>query len=296
VGRSEERQKLSINPALNNRARLKLLSLLREERAIALTGAGLSVWAGYPSWPALLERLVIYITEHGDGTVAEKERAEEIKNSHVNPVVAAGKLGGMLSHYDFANFINEELGPKSTRSHEMVSAVAGLPFRHFLTLNLDPTLHDALLLRNDQPFGTFTWYQTASVVKFLKSLTAATKQYERQLVHVHGRYSDPLDCIALTGEGYEAVYGKTLFESFLLTLAITQRIVFLGFGFKDKTFMEPFRKVAQQIESHDLCHFAIVAQEEGADDSRTRNQYRDDWCVEPVADKPADWHRLLLSA
>lgn len=107
---------MPIHSVRNDRARSALLSLLREERAVALTGAGLSAWAGYPSWQGLLDKLIIYISEHGDGTPAEEERAREIKNSHENPLVVAGKLAGMISPYDFANFIVEELGPKLTPS------------------------------------------------------------------------------------------------------------------------------------------------------------------------------------
>lgn len=272
---------MAINETANTKARNRLIKLMREGHPIALTAAGLSAWAGYPQWGELLQRLVDYIGEHGDGTPIEKARAEEILKTHENPLKIASQLGGMIPPYEFSNFINEQLGPKPERYHELVGLVASLPFRHFLTLNLDPTLHDALVINSD-PFEAFTWYDTASVIKFLKSLNANSKRYPRQLIHCHGRHSDPLDRIALATEGYNGLYGKELFKTFLLTLAMTQRIVFIGFGFQDKNFMEPFRIAAQQLGSHELCHFAIVPLAENAHDQKERNRYRDEWCVEPI--------------
>jgi hypothetical protein len=186
----------------------------------------------------------------------------------------------MLAASDFAAFINEELGPKPKRSHEMVNIVAGLPFRHFLTLNLDPTLYDALVLGR-QPFKSFTCYQTKSLIEFLKSLSSTVDQYSRQLVHLHGRHFDPLENIALTVEGYDKLYGHDLFSRFFHMLAMTQRIVFLGFGFQDQTFMDPFRVAARSC-TLDFCHFAVVPLAADNDDARVRNKYRDEWCVEPI--------------
>jgi len=271
---------LPINPENNNRARERLLRLIREGHAVVLTGAGLSAWAGYPSWTELLDRLVTYISEHGDHAPAEEARAREIVDTHENPLQVARQLGGMLAPSDFAAFINEELGPKAKRSHEMVNIVASLPFRHFLTLNLDPTLYDALVLSR-QPFESFTCYQKNSLIKFVKSLSSTVEQYSRQLVHLHGRHSDPLDNVALTTDGYNDLYGHDLFSRFFQTLAMTQRIVFVGFGFQDQNFMEPFRVAARSCML-EFCHFAIVPLSEDKDDARVRNKYRDEWCVEPI--------------
>src|SRR5689334_6241841 len=103
---------MAINETANAKARNKLIALLRDGHGIALTGAGLSAWAGYPQWRQLLLLLVEYISEHGDGTPAEKARAEEIVNTHENPLKIATQLGGMIAPYDFAAFISEKLGPR----------------------------------------------------------------------------------------------------------------------------------------------------------------------------------------
>lgn len=273
---------MGVNETANNKARNRLIAYMQEGHAIALTAAGLSAWAGYPQWTELLRRLVDYISEHGDGTPAEKARAEEIINTHQNPLKTATQLSGMLTPYDFSNFINEQLGPKPQRFFDLILLVATLPFRHFITLNLDPTLYDALLRLNTSPFDTLTWYQTGGMIKFLKSLSAPPARYPRQLIYWHGRHFDPLDSIALTTEGYNELYGRELFKWYLTTLAMTQRIVFVGFGFKDTNFLEPFRIAAQQTRTLDLCHFAIVPLAENEEDQKERNRYRDEWCVEPI--------------
>lgn len=273
---------MAINETANNKARNRLMAYMQEGHAIALTAAGLSAWAGYPQWPQLLDRLVDYIGEHGDGTPAEKTRAKEIIKTHENPLQVAARLRGMLTSYDFSAFLTEHLGRKPQRFSDIVALVASLPFRHFITLNLDPTLHDALVLLNTSPFETLTWYQTAGMIKFLKSLSAPPDRYPRQLIHWHGRYSDPLDSIALTTDGYNKLYGLESVNPFLRMLAMTQRLVFIGFGFKDVNFLEPFRVAARQFGKHDLCHFALVPLAKNQQDQKERNRYRDEWCVEPI--------------
>jgi hypothetical protein len=116
----------------------------------------------------------------------------------------------------------------------------------------------------------------------MKSLSANADGYPRQLIHWHGRHSDPLDNIALATEGYNNLYNQEMFKHFLLTLALTQRIVFIGFGFQDANFMGPFRAAAQQLGKLDFCHFALVALPDNEQDQKIRNHYRDEWCVEPI--------------
>jgi SIR2-like protein len=271
---------LPIDDEANNRARNRLLEVMRSREAVAVTGAGLSSWAGYPSWPELLNRLANYAIDHSDGTPLEADRIRQIARIHENPLTLASRLGGTLNPSDFAAFIGEQFGRKPVT--EVVSLVAALPFRHLITLNFDPTLEDALVM-NRQAFDVFTLYQKSHVIKFLKSLSIGPAKYHKRLIHLHGRYSDPLPNVALTTEGYNSLYGTYIFGVFMQAIALTQRVVFVGFGFNDQNFLEPFRVAAQHMNgSHDLCHFAIVPFSEGDEDARIRNRYRDNWCVEPI--------------
>jgi hypothetical protein len=45
------------DPARNSRALQGLITALQTGRAVAVTGAGLSVWAGYPTWSELIKHL-----------------------------------------------------------------------------------------------------------------------------------------------------------------------------------------------------------------------------------------------
>ena len=51
------------------------------------------------------------------------------------------------------------------------------------------------------------------------------------VLHLHGTFADPPECIALTNDGYARLYPDgTLFRKFVWWLTTSKCLVFLGFG------------------------------------------------------------------
>jgi hypothetical protein len=53
----------------NNSARGRLIAQLRTGRLIGCTGAGVSIWAGYRSWPGVIDRLAAEVERRRNGEV-----------------------------------------------------------------------------------------------------------------------------------------------------------------------------------------------------------------------------------
>lgn len=107
--------------------------------------------------------------------------------------------------------------------------------------------------------------------------------YPRQIVHVHGIYTDPNEAIALTESGYRKLYrDNRLFQQFLWLLAATKRIVFLGFGFEDTDFLNAMRDAARDVHANGTRHFAIIPVRPAEDDAPIRHRLNERYLVEPV--------------
>ncbi len=241
-----------------------------------MTGSGVSVWAGYRTWKQVIDRLAAAVTERRGGEV----NAELIVRNHQDLLFCAQALGRELSPEQFAEFIRQEFGPNGKRPHDLLYRVAQMPFRHVLTLNFEHSIeeaHAAVALR----CGTVSCCNRAAISRFLASIDSP--DYPRQIVHLHGIYTDPTETIALTENGYRQLYrDNRLFQHFLWLLAATKRIVFLGFGFEDTDFLNAMRDAARDVHENGNRHFAVLPVRLAEDDGPIRQRLNERYLVEPI--------------
>jgi hypothetical protein len=96
------------DPARNSRAQQSLISALQTGRAVAVTGAGLSVWAGYPTWRELIIRLADAVRDRRGGEV----NVDLIVQNNQNPLHCLQKLGAeMVQRSAFEEFVRAEFRP-----------------------------------------------------------------------------------------------------------------------------------------------------------------------------------------
>lgn len=215
---------MAINSERNSQARGRLVELLRTNRAIAVTGAGVSAWAGYPPWSGVIRDLGEAVREQARGAIDP----EIVIRKNTNPLHCAQMLGTYLGP-KFADFIRSEFGPNGTTPRDVLFNIVSLPFRHFLTFNFETSgerTHDAL----QRPCGCISVTSRRDMVVFMREMDR--QDYGRQFVHLHGMFTDPPELIALTEQGFSQLYHKDPFFQNLLWLLLTsKRLVFLGLGF-----------------------------------------------------------------
>jgi len=263
----------------------QLVARLRTGQLYAMTGSGVSVSAGYRTWDEVIAQLAAVVMERSGAGID----AEVIVRSRQDPLICAEFLSRELSPEDFAGFIRQEFGPKGKPPHELLIRLAQMPFKHILTLNFDESMeevHDAMKLS----YGKVSCSTRAATSTFLDSIDSP--DYPRQIVHLHGVYTDPT--IVLTEDDYRREYrDSSLFEHLLWLLAATKRIVFLGFGFKDNDFLNAISNAARDMNRRHAAkrdiknrnwtgHFAVLPISPKVDDVQMRWDYNHHYFVEPI--------------
>src|SRR6266571_4438754 len=90
VSKSLPKARISLIDAERNRRALEqLLALLRTGQPYAMTGSGVSVWAGYRTWKQVIDRLAAAVTERRGAEV----NAEVIVRNHTDLLFCARALG-----------------------------------------------------------------------------------------------------------------------------------------------------------------------------------------------------------
>lgn len=249
-----------------------------------MTGAGVSVWAGYRTWKQFIDRLAATVTARRGAEV----NTELIVRNHGDLLFCAQVLGRELPPEAFAEFIRQEFGPNGRPCHDLLFRLAQMPFKHILTLNFEQSMeqaHSALELGCE----TVSCCNRGAIARFLDLMDSA--EYPRQIVHIHGTHTDPTEVIALTENGYRQLYrDNRLFEHFLWLLAATKRIVFFGFGFEDNDFLRAMsdaardmnREAARGVQESWTGHFAVLPISPAQDDGRIRQGLNERYFVEPI--------------
>lgn len=263
---------MPINADRNQRARQKLVAALRTNRAYALTGAGVSWWAGYKLWPGVLNSLAADVDERYPG----EHNTDVILQNNGDPLLCAQKLGKILGDR-FRDFIRREFGPRDKPPHDVLLRLIALPFRHFLTLNFDDSIENAHRI-----VGKNCPSVTCSEVREMSAFLLERETKPRQMVHLHGLYSDPIERIALAERGYDWLYSQTIFKKFFWSIFSSHTLVFMGLGFQDMDLNIAMRDAGRDLETTDLTHFALVGIEPDQNDQEVRNNFKGRFLIEPV--------------
>jgi hypothetical protein len=268
---------LPINNERNLRARAQLILALRTSQPFAFTGAGVSIYAGYGSWKQVIRRLADRVAER----CGEEVNADVVvRNYEADPLLCAQKLGRYLGNVEFGDFVRNEFGPNGVSPADVLYRLVGMPFRHFATLNFDPSLeqvHGVL----GRPCGSVSTSDRRSIARFMREMDG--KDCTRQVIHLHGMHSDAPEFIALTEQGYRRLYrDNQWFTNFLWLLAVSKRLVFMGFSFQDFDLLSNLRDATRDIQENGLCHFAIVHIRPDDDDGPIRTQLNDRYLIEPI--------------
>jgi hypothetical protein len=265
-----------INADRNRLAMEQLLALLRTGQPYAMTGSGVSVWAGYRTWQQVIERLAAVVRERRG---AEVDTAAIIRN-HPDLLFCVQHLGQGLSSEEFTQFVQLEFGPNGKPAHNLLYFLAQMPFKNILTLNFDRSMEDVHAAL-ELPCGTVSCCNRAAMSRFVSSIDS--QERPRQIVHLHGIYTDPIQTIALTEQSYLSLYHDNhLFRHFLWLLAATKRIVFFGFGFGDFDFLRQMSDAARDVHVNGNRHFAVYPIGQNDDDDRIRQNLNDRYLVQPI--------------
>lgn len=265
---------MPIDEARNRSAFDQLVRTIRLGSSLAVTGAGLSAWAGYGTWQQLIDRLANAVRRHRGDEV----NVDVVLRQHTDFLHCALILGRYLGNLDFEAFVQNEFGPTERVAHRVVHTFAQIPFGHVFRFNFEESLERAYVGLGIQ-HRSITCGDSREIPRLLRNLNA---ECSRHIVHLHGKVSDPINRLALTEDGYAALYRAPLFETLLWLLCATRTLVFVGFGFTDNDFLRFLRNGARDVRICGNCHFAVVGLRPGEDDGARRHHFNDNYLIEPI--------------
>ncbi|HEY0138180.1 MAG TPA: SIR2 family protein [Nannocystis sp.] len=251
----------------------KLVETFRDPGVVGFIGAGCSIRAGYPSWPALLDKLEEAL--HDSPFKAQLDGVRSIPDF----LWRAGRYRRELGTERYNQLIRELFGRKAGKPDEFHHDLVALPFRHVITTNYDDTLDRAHVSVFHEPVDRVEWDNAHMVQQLIAELGSPTAS--RRYVYLHGRFDNP-ESIILTEQDYQARYATGGADAKLSEM-FGKRLTFIGFSLSDMDVMYMFRRLKAQIGYEAPRHFALMALDTERDDSwAARAWLNEKYGVEPV--------------
>lgn len=266
-----------LHPSLDNlRTFADFVGTLKTDRAVAFVGAGVSVEAGYPTWTQLLSQLHAKL---GELQVSASPRELQQILRMNDPLWRAEEYRRLLDRTAFSALMWEFFRPRPAVEAPTAGALAGLPFRHYLTTNYDPLLETECRKRHEGLKVT-DWTQSEDIQRFLR--TMHLKDTTRHLVYLHGRYDRP-ESIVLSERDYVRRYvASDETPRKLFTLFATQRVVFVGFSLNDPDLTFVLRSVNAAFGALEAQHFLLAPIGDDEDESVERRKFSGKHGVAPI--------------
>jgi hypothetical protein len=242
--------------AENEAALTRLCDSLMSNRMVGVVGAGLSNWAGYDTWDAVLGRLGDAVT----AVTGNANVATDIRRLNTNKLFQAQRLGDRLGETAFQEFIRREFALPGKPLHQVLKNFANLPIPHILTLNFDLSCelaHDAVGI----PYRALSTADPQAQLTFLAECNSLDAL--KMILHLHGIFTDPIGSIALHYQRYHSLYTNTLLKKLIWSIYMSRPILFAGFSFTDHYYCQELRTCADDVR-HALGldapnrHFAIL--------------------------------------
>ena len=258
-------------------------------KPIALIGAGVSVGAGYPTWPELMDLFHNTILEFPTLAAAPKYIHQLARVE--DPLWRAEEYRRLIGKTGFESLVWNTFRPKNGPVSTLLQALIKLNFSHVLTTNYDTSLETAYQSAGSE-IAVINWSDRKEVGTFLREV--AGRGEKRYFVYLHGKYDAP-DRIVLTERDYAERYlladeaSKKLFAVFMV-----RPVVFIGFSLSDPELMNLIRSIQGYTQSDVSIHFVILPLRPDQDEGAIAGWLNGKYGIEPVFYPMTQKHERLL--
>lgn len=219
----------------------RVIELIRKGEVVLFCGAGMSLYAGYPSGRQLAQRIYESMTDPEKGCIDANLALPELAEEYVN--LKLGKRNALISMCKEA-FLK---APIADHLHRKVSRVAQIGT--IITTNYDELFEHA--------FG-----ENCSVVKVSADIPYLLKD-KVQILKIHGDLSIP-DSVLICKSDYTRFFDSQK-QELLWTLVkerlATKNVLFVGYSLEDINIESIFRKVTEELGSNSKEAFLLSPNE-----------------------------------
>lgn len=229
----------------------------RSGNVVPFLGAGISITAGAPSWPALVSQLTAKVadqlTESEQASLAAKgalDQAEILKNLYPSPDAFNTAVAGLVNKTAYG------LAP---------TLIANLPLDQAITLNYDELFeiasedagHEYAVIPGDENSEASRW-----------------------LLKMHGQVSDASTIVLTRSDylGFDA--NRNVLAALVKASLVTKRLVFIGFGLGDDHFHQILHDV-REVSPESISRRAIALTL--TDDSLEQKAWKNKITLQPMS-------------
>jgi hypothetical protein len=217
----------------------QLIDIINSGNAWAFIGSGFSVDSGFPSWDALLHKVITQAKfSIGSMPADVLKRVQKRQNKHKLPEA----FSLLKSHYGNSEIdsIVCRIFNMSTEPGEVTKTLAQWPFTSYVTTNYDSLLERAL-----EPFGGWVAVGNTS-----DENTKISGDVGQVVWHPHGGadLGTKNARLVLASKDYDEIYpaGSPTLAA-LEAVCRMKRIVFFGFGFRDPDLIATLKRVSRLV-------------------------------------------------
>ena len=211
----------------------QLIDLLNSGEAVSIVGSGVSAGAGIPVWDSLFKALADALDrEKHDTHMARATAAEGMLPE------AFDLLASQTNKSDIHERIKARIEQVSTPGTHH-SLLADWPFRFHVTTNYDHLIEDA---------SSGHLVPVGNRGSELRKIAGGGHGF---VWHLHGecKLGSDINQLVVTKSDYDDFYPDSNMVAKLKAIATTHRLVFVGFGFKDKDFTYVLKAVGRLAHS-----------------------------------------------
>lgn len=230
----------------------QLKQVLTQEDTVLFIGSGISLWAGLPTWPGMIEELAKFVEQSGAN--ADLIRGEVKKGD----LLQAASYGfDKLTKQQIGVFIRATCRYGKAKPHDIHKKIVSLGPRCFITTNYDDLIEQSLRMWQSDRF-----YRPPVTNRQLTELAEIV--HARAIDFIFKPHGDAADCesIILTREQYRQLLPQgerqAALESVKMLLA-SRPVCFLGFGLRDPDFIYIRDLLANTYKGGTRDHYAIMA-------------------------------------
>jgi len=219
----------------------RVIELIRKGEVVLFCGAGMSLYAGYPSGSQLAQKIYASMTDEEKECLNENLALPDLAEEYVN--LKLGKRNALLSICKEA-FLKP---PTANHLHLQISRIAQI--KTVITTNYDELFENA--------YG-----ENCSVVKASTDIPYLSKD-KVQVLKIHGDLSMP-NSVLICKSDYTKFFDSQQ-QELLWTLVkerlATKNVLFVGYSLEDINIESVFRKVTEELGSNSKEAFLLSPNE-----------------------------------